>query len=160
MVFGVQGSHWQRFLLLTRNQELLRKPDPLDLATVVAPEFSENQGEDSEEAFRAVGLRTVRVRGSRRTTGDNGFGQGLVSPPHLFWKAVVVAPSRSRGHVGGWLEAKFGGGSHDASQFLRELYREGVCPALQPGDSLMVDDASEISCGGSATAKLIHRSIR
>lgn len=109
-----------------------------------------------EEAFRSVGLTTLRARDER---GD-GSRQVLLSPPHMYWKAVVVAPARSRGHVGGWLEAKFGGGSKDSSGYLGELVSEGAAPALQGGESMVVEGKGEVSCGSTATASLIHRSVR
>lgn len=131
-------------------------PRPLNLLTAVVPGLAKSQGRDMEEAFRSVGLTTVRVRERR---GD-GSRQVLLSPPHMFWKAVVVAPTRSRGHVGGWLEAKFGGGSKGSSGYLGELFSEGAGPALQGGESMVVEGKGEVFCGSSVTANLIHRSVR
>lgn len=146
----------RRVASIKQSQPEYQTPRPLDLLTAVAPGLAKSQGGDMEEAFRAVGLMTLRVRDQR---GD-ASKKVLLSPPHMFWKGVVVAPARSRGHVGGWLEAKFGGGSKASSGYLGELLSEGANPALHGGESMVVEEKGEVFCGGSATANLIHRSVR
>lgn len=151
----------------------LRKPRPLDVAAVVSPGVAKNQGEDTEEAFRAVGLTTVRRLGTeareRNSSPDNSLvlpaGGLSPSPPHLFWKAVVVAPSHTRGNVGAWLEAKFGGsaaggGAEGMSAYRRDLVSHGLCPELDEGVVSGVEDQEESSCGSSGTSKLIFRELR
>ncbi|CAM9412594.1 unnamed protein product [Ectocarpus sp. 8 AP-2014] len=150
----------------------LRKPRPLDVAAVVSPGVAKNQGEETEEAFRAVGLTTVRRPGTKARERSNSPDNSLLlpagglspSPPHLFWKAVVVAPSHTRGNVGAWLEAKFGGtaaagGAEGMSAYRRELVSHGLCPELDKGVVSGAQDEEESSCGSSGTSKLIFREL-
>lgn len=144
----------------TVESQPLRRPDPLNLASLLALGLAKNQGAYADEAFRAVGLTTPRNPGKRSAAEE-----GLLSPPHLFWKAVVVAPSRTRGDVGGWLEAKLGAAGAASSvpassEYRRDLASEGVCPALQEGDALGMEDGKEVECGVSGSAKLIYRALR
>ncbi|CAM9403052.1 unnamed protein product [Pylaiella littoralis] len=144
----------------------LSQPRPLDLPTVVAQAVAKNQGNDAEEAFRAVGLSAVRRPGTKaweRNTSSDGpvalpVGSTL-SPPHLFWKAVVVAPSRTRGNVGAWLEAKFGGGVGGESTYRQDLSSHGLCPGLEVGNASGVEDPKVAACGSSGTSKLIYRAL-
>lgn len=149
----------------------LRQPRPLDLPTVVAPGVAKNQGTDAAEAFRAVGLTTVRRPGMKtREHNRSSDGSALLpagsplSPPHLFWKAVVVAPSRTRGNVGAWLEAKFGGGGASGgggvSTYREDLGSHGLCPGLEEGCVSGVEDHKEVACGSSGNSKLIYRALR
>lgn len=135
---------------------VLPKPQPLDLAAIVAPGFAKNQGTDAEEAFRAVGL-TSKIGGGGAEAGALPEVPSLLSPPHLFWKAVLVTPSRSRGNVGAWLQAKFGSGEGGRlSEYQRGLASRGLSPSLQAGG---VED-NEVACGSSGRSRLIHRSLR
>ena len=169
----------------------LRKPRPLDLPAVVTPGVTKNQGTDAEEAFRAVGLtasgggaEAAKKAREQHTAAGGSDGSQLpaaadleeaspppLSPPHLFWKAVVVAPSRTRGNVGAWLEAKFGGGAADGvadgaaegvAKYRRDLVSHGLCPGLEEGwlSGSGVGDNEEITCGGSGSSKLIYRALR
>lgn len=145
----------------------LRKPDPLDLATVVAPGLVKNQGVSAEKAFRAVGLTTVRGLGTKAARkGARGAalpaGGSSFSPPHLFWKAAVVAPSQTRGNVGSWLEAKLGGGggAEAVAMYPRDVASQGVCPLPREGDVLGAKDEHEVACSSSARSKLIYRALR
>lgn len=154
--------------------EELRKPDPLDLSAIVAPGLAKNQGADAEEVFRAVGLTTVRRKGmsaaAAASAGKRSDGSAALSkeeppfsPPHLFWKAVVVAPARTRGDVGAWLEAKFGGGggAEGVARYARDVASQGLCPAPPGGGVLGVEDHNGRDCGGgSGTSKLIYRALR
>lgn len=174
-------------------EEELRKPRPLDLPAVVAPGVAKNQGTDAEEAFRAVGLTTAsgrpetnkareqqqqRQQEQRQQTAGRSDGSvplpveasasasapAPFSPPHLFWKAVVLAPSRTRGNVGAWLEAKFGGGM--VSTYRQGLASHGLCPGPEEGrvsgsgSGSGVDDDREVACGSSGSSKLIYRALR
>lgn len=143
----------------------LSQPRPLDLPTVVAQAVAKNQGTDAEQAFRAVGLTVVRRPGIKAREPDtNSDGSVLLpagsplSPPHLFWKAVVVAPSRTRGNVGAWLEAKFGGGGEGGSTYRQDLDSHGLCPGLDVGGG--IEDHKEVACGSSGNSKLIYRALR
>ncbi|CAN0104438.1 unnamed protein product, partial [Ascophyllum nodosum] len=141
----------------TVSTEKLLKPVLLDLPTIVAPGLVKNQGANMEEPFRAVGLTTVE--GPHQTGNSSRLDSCRKNPfclPDVFWKAVVLAPARSKGRVGGWLAAKLGGGDQG------EIRLERAWPALKEGGSMaMVTEADrEISCGSSATSKLIHRSVR
>ncbi|CAM9534291.1 unnamed protein product [Ectocarpus sp. 13 AM-2016] len=151
----------------------LRKPQPLDVAAVVSPGVAKNQGEENEEAFRAVGLTTVWRPGTKAREWSSSPANSLLlpagglspSPPHLFWKAVVVAPSHTRGNVGAWLEAKFGGsaaggGAEGMSAYRRELVSHGLYPELDKGGMSGAEDQEESSCGSSGTSKLILRELR
>lgn len=150
--------------------EELRKPDPLDLPTIVAPGLAKNQGADAEEAFRAVGLTTVRRKWmSAAAAGSRSDGSALpeeeppLSPPHLFWKAVVVAPARTRGNVGAWLDAKFGGdgGAEEVARYAWDVTSQGLCPAPREGEGLGEEDHKGGDCAGSSGAsKLIYRALR
>lgn len=169
--------------ILEEVHEGLRRPCPLDLPAVVTPGVAKNQGTDVEEAFRAVGLTTTMTTTSRGAETKNAGEQQAVvaagsserslplppkastsplSPPHLFWKAVVLGPSRARGNVGAWLEAKFGGGG--VSTYRQDLAYHGLCPG--PGEGCVSgpavddDDDREVACGGSGSAKLIYRELR
>lgn len=142
---------------------LLRKPERLDLAAIVAPGVAKNQGTDAAEAFRAVGLTSVIGGGG----GGGGVKAGgvlpevasLLSPPHLFWKAVLVAPSQTRGSVGAWLQAKLGGGEGGRlSEYQRGLASRGLSPPLQAGGGGAED--VKVACGSSCRSRLIHRSLR
>lgn len=163
--------------------EELCKPRPLDLPAVVAPGVAKNQGTDAEEAFRAVGLtattsRTPETKAAREQTGSSDGSAPppppppveasplSLSPPHLFWKAVVLAPARTRGNVGAWLEAKLGGGgaggTGGVSTYRQDLASHGLGPELQGGcvSGSGVDDDQEVACGGSGSSKLIYRALR
>lgn len=139
---------------------------------ILARGLAKNQGADAEEAFRAVGL-TATVEQPLVANGMEKHEESAsFSPPHLFWKAVVVAPSRSRGNVQQWLEAKFGGragGVGDVSAYEQALTSEGICPWLrekgeEQGDearpSVRQEDMKEVACGSSASSKLIYRTIK
>lgn len=159
-----------------RQTEELCKPLPLDLPTVVTPGVAKNQGIDAEEAFRAVGLTTNRrFVPETKAREQAGSSDGSVpppveaspfSPPHLFWKAVVLAPSRTRGNVGAWLEAKFGGGGAGGagglSRYRQDLASHGLCPELDEEclSGSGVDDDKEVACGSSGSAKLIYQALR
>lgn len=138
----------------------LGQPLPLDLPTVVAQAVARNQGKDAEEAFRAVGLTAVRRAGmnarEHNTSSDGSVLLSPLSPPHLFWKAVVVSPSRTRGNVGAWLEAKLGGGG--ASTYRQDVGR--LCPGLEVGCVSGVEDYKDVACGSSGSSKLIYRALR
>lgn len=86
-----------------------------------------------------------------------------LSPPHLFWKAVVVAPARTRGNVGAWLDAKFGGGggAEGVARYARDVASQGLCPAPREGAGPGMEDHDGGDCGGSSGAsKLIYRALR
>lgn len=152
----------------------LRKPHPLDLPTIVTPGVAQNQGTDAEEALRAVGLTTVAGPGTKAREQGGAAAEGSVpppseegvpfSPPHLFWKAVVVAPSGTRGNVGAWLEAKFsvggGGAAGGASEYGRDLAAHGLCPEQEGGAASLVEGHEEAACGSSGSSKLIYRALR
>ncbi|CAM9572322.1 unnamed protein product, partial [Hapterophycus canaliculatus] len=85
------------------------------------------------------------------------------SPPHLFWKAVVVSPSETRGNVGAWLEAKFaagrGGVAEGASSYREDLAAHGLSPEQGEGAEFLVRDDEESACGSSGNSKLIYRAL-
>lgn len=149
--------------------EELLKPDPLNLSAIVAPGLAKNQGANAEEAFRAVGLTTVRRKGMVVAANGKSDGSALqeeeppLSPPHLFWKAVVVAPVHSRGNVGAWLDAKFGGdgGAEGVAGYARDVASQGLCPVTREEDVLAVE-GHEGDVGGenSGGSKLIYRALR
>lgn len=157
----------------TSDTEDLRKPAPLDLSTIVAPGLAKNQGVHAEEAFRAVGLTTVR-RKEVSAAAATGAGKRIdgsalpeeeppLSPPHLFWKAVLVAPTRTRGNVGAWLDAKFGGdgGAEGVAKYARDVASQGLCPAPREGAGLGVEEHDRGDYGGgSEGSKLIYRALR
>lgn len=155
---------------------------------MVTPGVAKNQGTDAEEAFRAVGLTASRrrpeakkAREQRQTTAAGRSSDGSappvegveasassppLSPPHLFWKAVVLAPSRTRGNVGAWLEAKFGGGGTGGAEGCVSTYRQdlashGLCPGLEEwrvsGSGV---DEKQVAFGGFGSSKLVYRALR
>lgn len=145
--------------------KVLCKPKPLNLTDIVAPGLVKNQGTDAEEAFREVGLTAVK-RLAEEPPGKIAGGSVLsatensLSPPHLFWKAVVVTPARTRGSVGAWLEAKLGGDVRRMSEYRQDLCFHRACPELQEGEVLDADDDEEVACGSSGHSKLILRALR
>lgn len=131
----------------------MRKPEPLDLPAILGSTVAENQGTDAEEAFRAVGL-----------TRRDGEGTGKDDPlslPHLFWKAVLVVPLRSKGDVGAWLESKLGDGRREGMEgYVSDVQRSQLTPAEIVSNMTEAEERREVPCGNMGRSRLIHRSFR